>query len=167
MDWLDLVLERIQSFWDYMVYKGGIIFSFILTTILTLIGFPKQVINFIIFLFFMDILTRWYAIVVINYEYFSFKKFIQAWRDRKLNSKTLKRGILVKIFIYFIILVIAHQAGITSEFVFGQVISNFLYSILIILDCISIFENLLESGFAGANSILQFFKNKKNEITKK
>ena len=167
MDWLDLVLERIQSFWDYMVYKGGIIFSFILTTILTLIGFPKQVINFIIFLFFMDILTRWYAIVVINYEYFSFKKFIQAWRDRKLNSKSLKRGIFVKLFIYFIILVIAHQAGITNEFIFGQVVSNFLYSILIILDCISIFENLLESGFAGANSILQFFKNKKNEITKK
>jgi len=167
MDWMNWVLEKIQSIWDYLIHKGGIVFSFVLTAIITLIGFPKQVINFIIFLFVMDILTRWYTIVVVNYKYFTFKNFIQAWKDKKLNSKSLKRGIFVKLFIYFIILVMAHQAGITNEFIFGQVVSNFLYSILIILDCISIFENLLESGFAGANPILQFFKNKKNEIVKK
>lgn len=158
--------DKLQSCWEYLIHKGGLIFSFILTGILSLIGFPKQIINFIIFLFIMDILTRWYAVVIVNYGQFSLKNFYKAWKDKHLNSKSLKRGVFAKIFIYFVILVIAHQAGITQEFIVGQVVGSFLYSILIILDCISIFENLLESGFAIANPILKFFRSKKDDITK-
>lgn len=158
------ILGKITSVWDYLVYKGGLILSFILTTFLALIGYPKQVIYFIMTLIVVDVITRWMSEVYKEYGAFSFSLFIKSWEDKILTSKKLKNGLFIKIFFYAIILLMAHQCSVVEEIYFGAAISNFLYSILIILDCISIIENMIDCGFSKFKLILKFFNRKKDEL---
>jgi hypothetical protein len=157
--------DKLIEVWSILSNKFMLIFNFILTAFLSAIGYPSQVIKFIVVLIFLDVITRWYAEIVKEYKHFNLYYFFKAWRDKVLTSKKLKKGLFEKIFFYAIFLFIAYQVSIIEQMQFGQVISNFLYSIMIILDTISIFENMVDSGFDSAKPILDFFKRKKTEIT--
>ena len=161
---MHVFVDKLTSMWDYLVIRGGILLSFLITLFLSAIGYPKQVIVFVVVLMIADVVSRWVAEVVMAYDYFDLINFFKAWRYKVLNSKKLKSGLYVKIFYYAIILFIAHQASITEELAFGQLISNFLYSILIVLDCISIMENATESHFEKAVPILCYMKRIKNKV---
>jgi hypothetical protein len=165
----EVVLHKIQSVGDYMIIKGGLVLSFCLTLFLNAIGYPKQVILFIAFLIIADILTRFHSEVYKHYGYFSIQKFFQAWSssEKVLTSRKLKNGFFTKIFFYSILLYIAHQTGITNELYFGKFVSNFMYSSLIILDSISICENMSESNFANANFIKKFFEKQRDNLMEK
>jgi len=156
--------DKLIEVWNILSNKFILIFNIVLTAFLSAIGYPSQVIKFIVVLIFLDIITRWYAEVVEGYKYFSFINFLKAWKDGVLNSKMLKKGLFEKIFFYGIFLFVAHQTSIIEQITFGQVISNFLYSIMIILDLISIGENMVDSGYDRVKPILDFFKRKKKEI---
>jgi hypothetical protein len=158
--------DKLIEGWNILSNKFILIFNIVLTAFLSAIGYPKQVILFIVTLICLDVLTRWYAEVVKKYGHFSIYNFLKAWKpsEKALSSKMLKKGLFEKIFFYGIFLFIAHQTSIITEMTFGQIISNFLYSIMIILDSISIFENIVDSGFDSAKPILDFFKRKKTEI---
>lgn len=160
------ILNKLEQVWNQLILKGGIILSAILALFLTAIGFPKSVIYFILFLMIADILTRWFSIIYSKYGKFNLSNFYQAWKEHILNSKKLKAGFFVKVFFYAILLVIAHQASIVPELAFGQVISNFMYSMIIILDAISVIENIIDCGFHQFSPLLKFFKNRKSEIIK-
>jgi hypothetical protein len=155
---------KIMSCWDYMILKGGLFFSFLLTTFLTAIGFPSQTIYFIIFLIICDILTRFHATVYKHCGYFSIRLFFKAWKEKVLSSKKLKNGLFTKILFYSILLYIAHQCKISDELYLGTVISNFMYSSIIILDIISILENMGESNFKMASFIKTFFEKQKDKL---
>jgi hypothetical protein len=161
---MEVFIHKIQSIWNYLFTKGGIISSTILTAFLTAIGFPKQIIYFIIMLIVADVLTRWYAIVRKKYGNFNLKLFYKAWVEKDINSNKLKSGIFAKIFFYAILLIIAHQTTIVPELAFGKIISNFVYSVIVILDCISIVENMIDSGYSKFKPMLQFLKNKLKEL---
>lgn len=160
----DIITSKIISVWNYLFEKGGIIFSFILTVFLTAIGYPKGVITFIIVLVIVDILTRWYSEVHKHYKEFTLKTFLNAWKDGILSSKKLKQGLFTKIFFYAILLYFAHQTSIIPELGFGIIISNFIYSVIIILDMISVFENMIQAGFTKVRPILNLLERKKDEL---
>jgi hypothetical protein len=159
--------DKLIEGWNILSNKFILIFNIVLTAFLTAIGYPSQVINFILILIILDVLTRWYAEVVKRYGHFSIYNFLKAWKpkEKALSSKQLKKGLFEKIFFYGIFLFIAYQTSIIEQMTFGTIISNFLYSIMIILDSISIFENIVDSGYTSAKPILDFFKRKKTEIT--
>jgi len=155
---------KIMSCWDYMILKGGLFFSFLLTAFLTAIGFPSQTIYFIIFLIICDILTRFHTTVYKHCGCFSIRLFFKAWKEKVLSSKKLKNGLFTKILFYSILLYIAHQCKISDELYLGTVISNFIYSSIIILDIISILENMGESNFKMASFIKTFFEKQKDKL---
>ena len=161
------ILGKLEQVWNYLFVKGGIIFTALLTLLFSAIGFPKSIIYFIIFLIVADVLTRWFAIVYKNYGKFNLYYFFSAWKEQELNSKKLKIGFFTKVFFYAILLTISHQASVVSELVFGDVISNFMYSMIVILDIISILENMIESGYSKLQPILNFFSKKKDELIDK
>jgi hypothetical protein len=158
--------DKLIEVWNILSNKFILIFNIVLTAFLSAIGYPKPVITFIIVLIFLDVITRWYAEVIKKYGHFNLLNFIKAWKksEKVLSSKMLKKGLFEKIFFYAIFLFIAHQTSIIEQMQFGQVISNFLYTIMITLDLISIGENMVDSGFDSAKPILDFFKRKKTEI---
>jgi phage-related holin len=158
------IINKLNQVFNYLFVKGGIILTTILTLFLTAIGFPKSVIYFILSLIIFDILTRWFSIVYKKYGKFNLANFYKAWKERSLNSKKLKIGFFTKVFFYAILLIIAHQASIVPELAFGEVISNFMYSMIIILDMISILENMIESGWSKLKGMLAFFNKKKDEL---
>lgn len=164
---MQIIFNKLYLIWHYLFEKGGLIFSFLLTSFLAAIGFPKQVIIFIIVLVILDILSRWVAEVIKAYGKFDFLLFLKAWKHKKLNSKKLKRGLFLKVFFYSILLYIAHQCSICNELIFNNLISNFLYSILIVLDCISICENATDAGFDNINPIHKYLIKKKDDLLKK
>lgn len=158
------IANKLYQVFNYLFVKGGIILSVVLTVFLTAIGFPKQVIYFIIALIIADIITRWFAIVYKKYGKFNLTNFYNAWKSQILNSKKLKIGFFTKVFFYAILLVVAHQSSIVPELAFGKIISNFMYSMIIILDIISILENMIESGWSKLRGMLNFFNKKKDEL---
>lgn len=160
----DAVIMKIYSVWDYMIEKGGVVLSFILTLFLNAIGFPKNIIYFISFLVVADILTRFHSEVYKHYGEFTIKNFFKSWRHQVLTSRRLKNGLFTKIFFYTILLYIAHQMSITSELYFGQFVSNFIYSSLVVLDCISILENMTESDFSYASFIKKYFEKQRDKL---
>jgi hypothetical protein len=160
----DIIMSKFLTVWNYLFEKGGIIFSFVLTVFLTAIGYPKGVITFIIALVIVDILTRWYSEVHKHYKEFTLKTFYVAWKDGILSSKKLKQGLFTKIFFYAILLYFAHQTSVIPELGFGVIISNFIYSVIIILDMISVFENMIQAGFTKVRPILNMLERKKDEM---
>lgn len=161
---INAICSKALSVLDYLFTKGGLFLSTLLTIFLSAIGYPKQIIFFIIALMIADIITRWYAIVKNKYERFTINIFFKAWKNGVLNSHKLKEGFFVKIFFYAILLIIAHQTSVLPEVTFGDLISNFIYSMVIILDCISVLENMTSAGFSKFKPILNFFKKKKDEL---
>lgn len=164
---MDVLVQKLESIWNYLFHKGGIIISTLLTLFLDVIGYPKQVINFVVTLIIIDILTRWMAEVVKVYGLFTFKNFLKAWKNKVLNSKKLKKGLFVKIIFYSIFLYIANQMYINDEIIYGKTMSNFIYSIMITLDCISIGENSVDAGISSFKILVQFFKNKERQLLNK
>lgn len=164
---LDAIFQKICSVWDYMVVKGGLVISFLLSTFLTAIGYPSQAIIFIVSLIVIDILTRFHTEIYKHYGYFTIKLFFKGWKEKVLTSRKLKNGLFTKIFFYSIILYIAHQTSIIEQLYFGQFISNFLLSSIIVLDLISIFENLSDSDVLQAKFIKQFLEKQRDKLMEK
>lgn len=157
---IDQMLCLIREFYNLMVVSVSLIFGVFLSAI----GYPKQVIVFILTLCLIDIASKWYAIVVSKYGYFSINNFVNSWVCKHLNSRAIKNGIGVKLFIYVPMLYIAHKTSIIDEMYFGEVISNTLYSLLMLIETISILENLVDSGLDRLKPVLRFFNRKQDEL---
>jgi phage-related holin len=125
---------------------------------LSLIGYPKQAIKFIIILVVCDFITR------VSAEIIHAGGLISAFRTKRISSRKFFTGFFTKVISYSVILIIAHQASITEELIFRDFVSNTLYGGLIIYDIISNLENLTEAGFRQAGSLLKIFKKKYKEI---
>ncbi|WP_336786969.1 phage holin family protein [Paenibacillus sp. MMO-177] len=157
---LSQFLEMLHSMFNHAV----LLLSFVLGVFLSAIGYPKEVLSFIFWLIIIDLCTKHYSIVVMNYGRFSIGNYISGWRDRHLTSRGMKNGVGVKALLYTPILFIAHKLSIVPEVVFGGAMSNILYSLLMIIEIISILENLGDAGHKEVKPLVQLFKRKKKEL---
>jgi hypothetical protein len=159
--------EIYQQFVDIIVRffdKGVLLLSLIFGAFLSIIGYPKQVIVFIVALTLIDIITKHISEVIFNYKLLNWHNYIKAWQDRILTSRQLKNGICVKVILYSCILYIANQLGIIPEILFGSEISGILYSLLCFVEISSILENAIHSGRTELIPLYNFFKNKQKEV---
>ncbi|WDV47034.1 phage holin family protein [Clostridiaceae bacterium M8S5] len=136
----------------------------ILGIILSEIGYPKEVLIFIVTLIVIDLLSKQYSIIIKNYGKFTISLFYKGWKDKHLTSRALKNGICVKVFLYLPVLYTAHKCSILFEVVYGKTISNILYTVLVLVELTSILENCIDSGFTNLKPILKFLKHKQDNI---
>ncbi|MGE6227643.1 hypothetical protein [Paenibacillus chitinolyticus] len=147
------------------MFHGTVVFlSIILGVILSAIGYPKEVLNFIFWMIVIDLCTKHYSIIVIHYKRFNLSNYINGWRDRFLTSRGMKDGLGVKALLYIPILYIAHKLSVIPEVVFGSAMSSILYSLLLIIEIISVLENLSDAGHTEVRPLVKLFRKKKDEL---
>jgi hypothetical protein len=163
---LNMIASQANDFFQLITNKFVIMLGFVGGTVLTAIGYPKQVLFFILWLIVADTITKHYSIVVINYKEFTLGNYRRAWKDKNLSSRGLKNGWGIKGLFYFPILFFAHQASILPEIIWGEIISNTIYSMLSIIEMRSIFENFEDAGYKRYSSVFKFISLKEDEMSK-
>jgi hypothetical protein len=144
--------------------KSVIILSSILGVFLSLIGYPKQIILVIVILVVVDLITKHYSLVKINYQEFTLHTYILAWKQRVLKSRLMKNHICVKTFLYSIVFFVANQCEVIPQIIGGSAIASILYTGLLLTEASSIFENFVEAGNTEMLPFLKFFKKKTEEV---
>lgn len=161
---INMLFENACKFMNLAFNKVVMGLSLVFGTILSAIGYPKQVLGFILILTIIDTATKHYSIVKINYNAFTLKNYLRAWKDRNLTSRGLKNGLGIKTILYLPVLFVAHQVSILPEIIWGKEISNILYSLIAIIEFRSILENFEDCGAKGLSSILKFIKGKEEAL---
>lgn len=161
------MLEQALELLQYLTNGVLWVFSIVFSTILTQIGYPKESIIFIVTLVSIDLLSKQYAIVRENYSSFSIRLYGKAWMEKKLTSRQLKNGLGVKSILYLPLLYMAHQASVIKEFMFGDTVSQVIYTMLMLIEMASIFENLRDAGHIEVNTLLKLVKSKQSELEEK
>ncbi len=161
----NIFFNSITEFINLICNKAILGLSLVFGIILSAIGYPKQVLAFILFLTIIDTLTKHYSIVRINYGKFTLQTYCKAWKERKLTSRGLKNGLGIKTILYLPVLFVAHQVNILDEIMFGHEISNSLYSLLAIIEFRSILENFEDCGVRVLSGILKFIKVKEKSLS--
>jgi hypothetical protein len=143
--------------------------SCIIGVLLSAIGYPKEVVLFILILTFIDIITKLYSLTIINSCCFSFYNFFKTWlKDRIISSNDMKNGIFAKCCIYGVFLFSANYLVICQNNVWYAIaISNTIYTAMILLELSSVLENFSDCGYKKFDPFLDFFKRKQKEILKK
>ncbi|MBZ9622829.1 phage holin family protein [Clostridium sp. FP2] len=149
-----------------MLNKTLLCLSVIISIFLGAIGYPKQVLVFILVLIVIDLITKQASLVVMKYGEFSIHNYLKGWTEKPaiLTSRALKNGVCVKTILYSPVLYMAHQFIVIPQMIGGSIISNTFYTLLILVETSSIFENFIASGFAFFKPFLKYIKNKKNEV---
>jgi len=160
------VISHLLGFLKILKNEMVWLVSLILTTFLSAIGYPKEIIVFIFVLVIADVISRMMAEVYKKYKTISLYYFVISWKgeDKTLSSKKLKYGLFAKIFFYGVFLYVANQTSIIPEVICGQAISTFLYSMIVVIEFSSILENSIDLGFKRFKPILQFFNKKRDEL---
>ncbi len=162
-----------KTLWFLSLFFGFIltlikhIFTEIFPTTLVAIGFPKDIVIFIVVLVVIDTITKQCAIVKKYYGKINIKNFLKACVTNRISSKSMKIGLGVKVSFYLIFLYIAHQVSIIPEIIGRQIISNTFYSLLFLIETKSISENILECGYKNIKPLLKFLNIKEDEIIQK
>jgi len=153
-------LDIITRFFD----KGILILSFIFGVFLSQIGYPKEIVVFILVLSIVDILTKHISIVITNYSSLNFSNYFKAWQEKKLTSRQLKNGISVKVILYAILMYISNQLCVVDGILFGKEISGVIYSAIVFVEVSSVLENGIAMGGSGLIPVRDFIKNKYKQI---
>ena len=156
------VIDQLQYLTNGMFW----IFSVIFSTILAQIGYPKDSIIFIVVLVCIDLVSKQYAIVRQSYNDFSIRLYGKAWMEKKLTSRQMKNGLGVKSLLYLPILYMAHQAGCIQDFIFGDTVAQVMYTMLILIEMASVFENFRDAGHIEINPLLKLVNSKQEELEK-
>lgn len=165
MTLFQVILNELTKAWAVLSHWGIWLVSLIVGTLGTALGYPKQVLIVILIAIILDTLTKWYSIVTVNYKQFTLPNFFKAWKDKNLTSRALKNGVGSKTIMYLPVLYLAHQASILPQIIGGVTMSNVLYTIILLIEGISIIENFIDCGYTGLTPILNFFKKKQEEVT--
>jgi len=143
-----------------MLNKTLLFLSVIISIFLGAIGYPKQVLIFILVLIVIDLITKQVSLIIVKYGEFSIRNYFKGWTDKPaiLTSRALKNGICVKTILYSPVLYMAHQFTIIPQMIGGNIIANIFYTLLLLVEVSSIFENFIASGFTFFVPFLKHIK---------
>lgn len=165
----DMLLEVFNCAVDIIqlcLNKGIWLLGTVLGIVLSEIGYPKEILIFIVTLIVFDLISKQYSIVMKSYKRFTIALYFQGWKDKHLTSRSLKNGICVKVLLYLPVLYTANKCSVLPQIVYGSTISNILYTILALVELTSILENFIDAGFTNLKPLLKFLKHKQDEIIK-
>lgn len=157
------IILGLKSFFIHLCKATENVFFAIVAVLAYCIGYPAKegILIATLVLFVTDIVSKFYALSVQN------KGLINAFKLKKLSSRSFWNGFISKIIGYFIILTIANFAVITPEFsIIGGVVSTICYIGLFTYECISNLENMRDANWSFAVPLLNIFKSKQNKFFK-
>ena len=163
---MGLAIVTILNFIDLITSKTIWILSLGFGIFLSIIGYPKEVVVFVLALCLIDIASKHLSIVVSNYQVFTIKTYLKAWKEKKLTSRAMKNGTGVKVMLYTPILYIANQltlGNLSESILFANQIGNILYTLLGFIEFSSILENFVDSGHDELLPFLNFLRKKEKE----
>lgn len=140
------------------------LWSFLLGAFLSAIGYPKEVLSFLFWLIMIDLVTKHYAIVRAKFGTFTLRNYFKGWTSRILTSRSIKDGLGVKAMLYTPVLYIAHKLTVVDEILLADTMSLILYSLLVIIEIISILENFDDAGHREVAPFLKLFRKRKREL---
>lgn len=164
---IEILIKGFKYYMQLLFNKTIWLLSFLFGIVLTAIGYPKDIVIFIVMLVIIDTITKQCAIIKKYYGKINFKNFLKACITNKISSKPMKTGLGIKVSFYLIFLYIAHQIRCMPEIIGNILISNTLYSLLVIIETKSISENSLECGYKRIQPLLDFLNIKEEEIVNK
>lgn len=136
--------------------------SLIIASILTYLINPNQLTYSIVILMTLDVCTRVYA------NSSKAGGFLKAIKNRSITSEALTRKSFGKIVRNTTLIIIANQAKTTFPIeLIGDTIYTLLYTFMWFGESISVLENLIDSGWDDLESVLDFFKKKRDDLKKK
>lgn len=138
--------------------------SFIITCFCSLIGYPKDILNFIAILVFLDLITKLYSIVLNKYNDFTPRLFIQACKERLITSRALRIGTLSKLMVYLPFLIVANFINIVDELSLLKFFSNLIYVIITTAEILSLLENLISCTHGDLRKYLEKAKGKVSTV---
>lgn len=161
---IEILIKGFKYYIQLLFNKTIWLLSFLFGIVLTAIGYPKDIVVFIVMLVIIDTITKQCAIIKKHYGKINFKNFLKACITNKISSKLMKTGLGVKVSFYLIFLYIAHQIRFMPEIIGNVLISNTFYSLLVIIETKSISENFLLCGYKKIKPLLNFLNIKEEEI---
>lgn len=146
--------------WNNFINDAHVIFSLILATFLTAIGWNNYyaVVSFLVNLAVLDIITKHIGLTIISYGKFSIKNYFKAWQNKILTSSKFKVGFFIKVVCYSILFYIANQVQISTEIFQGNIVANLIYSGIFIAEVSSLGENFRDMGFKQIGNLMNNIK---------
>lgn len=138
--------------------------SFIVTCFCSLIGYPKDILNFIAILVFLDLITKLFSIVLNRYNDFTPKLFIKACKEHLITSRALRIGTLSKLMVYLPFLIVANFINIVDELSLLRFFSNLIYVIITTAEILSLLENLISCTHGDLKKYLERAKGKVSNV---
>ena len=163
--WNEIYLQGVDiahRFFD----KTIIFLSLIFGSFLGAIGYPKEIIVFILILSIIDIISKHLSEVIYKYKELTWSNYWLAWKEKILTSRELKNGVCVKLIMYSIALYVANQLCIINGILFGKEISGVIYSALVFVEISSILENVIHGGCTSLIPLRDYVRNKQKQIFK-
>ena len=160
------ILHQALIILQAMLNKTLLFLSIVISIFFSAIGYPKEVIVFILVLVIIDLITKQSSLIITKYGQFTIHNYISGWIDKPavLTSRALKNGICVKTILYSPVLYMAHQFTVIPQMICGNIIANTFYTLLILVEISSIFENFIASGFTFFIPFLKYAKKKQDDI---
>lgn len=156
---MDEVFGWLEHLWECA--KHGIVWfwSTAVGWLLYLVGGPTASLGALLLVMVCDLVSRLLA------ESVHAGGFFIAIKARYIRSKSMFRGTAVKIVAYYILAVVAHQLRrVTFIPQLSDVLSSVVYSFLIVVEAISIVENLAEAGLTGLQPLKRRFERERDKL---
>ena len=159
-EYLDELMMPVKHFSNRVISKEVLVLSSEIALIFTLLGFDRSVTKFIFLLVLTDLLTKWYSLVVRNYGSFKIQNVLRAFHDGIINSNRLRKGVFGKVLMYIVLVAIASgldHPEIKNLILLSSYMSQFIYSVLVVSEVMSVLENFRDCGHSLAGNLLNKF----------
>lgn len=150
--WLHNVWQHAQS--------GALwLWSSITGLLLYLVGGPSAALSALFTVMVADLICRLVA------ESVQAGGFFMAIRTRHIRSKAMFKGTAIKFFGYYVLAVVAYQLQrVTPIPQLSEVLSAVIYMFLLIVEGISVFENLTEAGLTSLKPLQRRFERERDRL---
>lgn len=152
-------LNWLRSVWEHA--RNGVmwLWSFITGTLMYLVGGPSAALSALFIVMIADLLCRLVA------ESVQAGGFFMAIKTRHIRSKAMFRGTALKFFGYYVLAVVAYQLQrVTPIPQLSDVLSAVIYMFLLIVEGISVFENLTEAGLTSLQPLKRRFEREMDKL---
>lgn len=124
-----------------------------------LVGGPSAALSALFIVMIADLLCRLVA------ESVQAGGFFMAIKTRHIRSKAMFRGTALKFFGYYVLAVVAYQLQrVTPIPQLSEMLSAVIYMFLLIVEGISVFENLTEAGLSSLQPLKRRFEREMEKL---
>lgn len=149
----------LHGLWQYAQNGAMWLWSSATGLLMYLVGGPSAALSALFIVMIADLLCRLVA------ESIQAGGFLMAIKTRHIRSKAMFRGTALKFFGYYVLAVVAYQLRrVTPIPQLSEVLSAVIYMFLLIVEGISVFENLTEAGLTSLQPLKRRFEREMDKL---